>query len=256
MGVPCLTCGANVALKDFATHVASHEEEWHIDDLKVARKLATFREPAAITLQAVEMVQRAGFGRKEIVNFDVFLAFVQEMQVNKGICGGGGQNIIEVVYHWTSDQSKHSIVKNGLRTNNDGSAVRCTNGASYGSGIYAAVTLEHGRICGKGASSALLCLALPGKQAALSNVRALKQGEDSLKHEQVRVYRKSCQLVPLFLVDKENERRARDAAQHVMRFLKTSKHRIHRKCETSNPTNNTRIRTAGWPSRWRLKDAA
>jgi len=253
--VPCLTCGANVALKDFATHVASHEDEWHIDDLKVVRKLATFRDPAAITLQAVEMVQRAGFGRKEIVNFNVFLAFVQEMQRNKGISGGEGQNIIEIVYHWSIDQSKHRIVKNGLQTNNDGSIVQCTYGAAYGSGIYTAVNLEHGRNCGKGASSVLLCLALPGKQAALSSARALKQGEDSLKHEQVRVYRKSCQLVPLFLVDKEDERRARDAAQQVMRFLKISKHRIHRKCETSNPTSDTRICT-GWPSRWRLKDAA
>lgn len=215
--MPCETCGANIAFEDYAPHALSHEEERRkLEDAIVATELATSREPAIIALQAVELLRQVGFGHNEVGNFDIFLAFVKQMQAFR-------VKTIEVVYHWTSAEKVRSIVNNNLRVpgdvNSDGSLVMCANGSAYGPGIYTAVNSEFGRCFGKGAAQVLLCLALPGNQAKIPKARALGPGEHSLKHGCLRLYRQSSQLVPLFVIDNDHELQAQGAAQVVVAFL-------------------------------------
>jgi len=126
----------------------------------------------------------------------------------------------EIVYHWTRKEHIHSIVENNLKmpgeTNLDGSHVNTAHGSVYGKGIYAATTMSFGERYGHGASSALLCLGLPG---IVQKGGKLTDGSDSLQNGALRVYSESSQLLPLFLTNVENEQLVRAIADQVVTFL-------------------------------------
>merc|ERR1712007_281289 len=214
--IPCARCGAFVPLQEYARHVDAHEA--------AEIEFLSSHEPVNIAVQAVEMLRKisgelllVGY---DICNFDICAMFVEELQgmmLKHGECVGGA---IEIVYHWTKENNTPKIVLNNLRLpgekNDDGSPVTCDNGSALGHGIYTAENLDYGRRYGCGASCALLCLTLPGHQSTSMLVR----GQDSLKQGAVHVYRRSAQLMPLFLANEDNIQSTRQAAQTLADFLR------------------------------------
>lgn len=214
--IPCERCGALVPLQEYARHADAHEA--------AEIEFLSSPEPVNIAVQAVEMLRKmsaelllCGY---DICNFDICTMFVEELQgmmLKHGRRVGGA---IEIVYHWTKENNTPKIVLNNLRLpgekNEDGSPVTCDNGSALGHGIYTAENLDFGRRYGCGASRALLCLALPGHQSTSMLVR----GHDSLKQGVVHVYRRSAQLMPLFLANEDNLHSTRQVAQTLADFLR------------------------------------
>ena len=162
---------------------------------------------------------------REICNFDVAVAFINRLCALQKQTEA--ESCLEVVYHWTREENVQKIVENNLRppgsTNTDGTTVRVLNGEVLGRGIYASTNVEFGRSFGCGLSCAFLCLAVPGLVA-----RAVHSGaqhglsignSDCFKNGEVRVYRTSEQVLPLFFTDAAQAPRLKACAQEIADFL-------------------------------------
>ena len=158
---------------------------------------------------------------REVCNFDVALAFVERLS-------SGREEDIEIIFHWTREENVNKIIENNLRApgerNADGTAVTMLNGKAFGQGIYAATNINFGRSFGCGNPCAFLCLAASGRtQKCRKHAVQLASGHDCLKHDQLRVYRSSEQLLPLFFTDDSHARNlaqcAQDIADVVIQFI-------------------------------------
>lgn len=218
----CEVCSAHVFHADYDAHMEFHEQE---ASRRPIEDLSASTQPDIIALQAIEFTRGAEeLLPCEVSNFDTCARFVRKLQEFVQQYGADIGSAMEVVYHWTDPSNIHVIVENSLlvpgESNADGSCVHVANGSRYGTGIYAADNLSFGRTYGRGAQYALLCIALPGCEAMLTERAELQPGQDSLKHNQLRVYRTSEQLMPLFLVNTDNERDTQHMAEIVIDFLK------------------------------------
>jgi len=174
---------------------------------------------------------------REVCNFDVAVAFVRRLRSIKST-PITAETDLEVVYHWTREENVNKIVENNLRppgsTNADGSAVRVLNGEVYGRGIYASTNIDFARSFGGGLACAFLCIAFPGRMAAspLPSSRGkrkyrapqpagLEDGQDCYRHGDVRVYRCSEQVLPLFFTDKTHQPKLVTCAQSILGALET-----------------------------------
>eukprot|EP00928_Gymnodinium_smaydae_P043347 TRINITY_DN29063_c0_g1_i1.p1 TRINITY_DN29063_c0_g1~~TRINITY_DN29063_c0_g1_i1.p1 ORF type:complete len:653 (+),score=115.54 TRINITY_DN29063_c0_g1_i1:268-1959(+) len=218
--VPCEVCGEEVPWSQYSTHVAAHREQ---QQAREQSRLALSCEPAEVALQLVALVRREADlidGGRDICNFDVADGFVRQMHA----FGGDGdfpKATAEIVYHWTREENLSSIIDVNLRVAGepaqDGSRIPRAHGAAHGSGIYAAADIAFGARYGHGATEALLCLALPGNVLTAGK---LHEGYDSLRKGNLRVYRSSSQLLPLFLTTIEKNTAAQQAAERVSQFLR------------------------------------
>ncbi|CAE7942171.1 Camk4, partial [Symbiodinium sp. KB8] len=167
---------------------------------------------------------------REICNFDVAVAFVKRLLELKAEQDAEMQ--LEVVYHWTREENVATIVENNLRppgsANADGTAVKVLNGEALGRGIYAATNIEFGRSYGFGLSCAFLCLAVPGIVRAEKrsghrhrhgHPQGLCKGSDCYRHGEVRVYRRSEHVLPLFFTDAAQAARLKACAGEIAEFL-------------------------------------
>ncbi|CAE7358909.1 Camk4 [Symbiodinium sp. CCMP2456] len=167
---------------------------------------------------------------REICNFDVAVAFVKRLLELKAEQDAEMQ--LEVVYHWTREENVATIVENNLRppgaANADGTAVKVVNGEALGRGIYAATNIEFGRSYGFGLSCAFLCLAVPGIVRAEKrsghrhrhgHPQGLCEGSDCYRHGEVRVYRRSEHVLPLFFTDASQAARLKACAVEIAEFL-------------------------------------
>lgn len=155
---------------------------------------------------------------REVCNFDVALSFINKLHKLKK-----KTSALELVYHWTREENVGKIIENNLKTpgstNADGSKVELKNGAVYGSGIYAATSMNFGAGYGAGLSCAFLCLANPGSTKVCLGPAHLGTSDDSLQHGQLRVYRSSDQLLPLFFTDRQRSAQLEQCAQQIAGFL-------------------------------------
>jgi len=159
---------------------------------------------------------------REVCNFDVALAFVKKLKSMKASIIKEKFQDLELVYHWTREENVHKIVENNLRApgavNSDGTKVELKNGAAYGAGIYAATNMRFGQSYGGGLSCAFLCLAIPGRRA---NAQKLKPRDDSLQHGELRVFKTSDQLLPLFFTDSQRAHSLEECAMKILKHLRT-----------------------------------
>lgn len=155
---------------------------------------------------------------REVCNFDVALSFVKKLKELKNQTWA-----LELVYHWTREENVNKIVENNLKvpgsTNADGTKVVLKNGAAFGSGIYAATDMNYGAHFGGGLRCAFLCLATPGFTKTCRNIEKLQKKHDSLQHGQLRVYRSSDQLLPLFFTDRQNSASLEKCARGIATLL-------------------------------------
>mmetsp|Transcript_65745 Transcript_65745/g.118456 ORF Transcript_65745/g.118456 Transcript_65745/m.118456 type:complete len:777 (+) Transcript_65745:87-2417(+) len=161
---------------------------------------------------------------REVCNFDVAMAFVKNM---KAVCQEhaqrGSVGRLELVYHYTKEENVQKIVENNLKTpgekNADGSTIPVANGEVYGRGIYASTDMTFSKSFGVGLNCAFMCLALPGRQGKTAKVRIIKADEDSLAFGQLRLFKNSEQLLPLFFTDGERATVLEDCARKIASFL-------------------------------------
>jgi hypothetical protein len=230
-------CGEEVPWSSYASHVATHGVEQR--QAEEEARLEHSYEPDDVAMQVVRMVRREGEALpnrydagRDICNFDVAARFVRQMHIF-GDEGGLPYATAEVVFHWTREANIVSIVENNLRVageaTDDGMRIPMAHGAVHGRGIYAATEISYGARYGHGAPCSLLCLALPGK--ALEG-RSLSHGYDSLRNADMRVYRSSSQLLPLFLTDQEHSGQAKEAAKRAAVFLSV---RVPKRWTISHP---------------------
>jgi len=212
--VPCDQCGQQIAWSEYGAHVAAHEAAYRMED----DRLQCSHEPDDIALQVVAMVREQGRGLdggRDICNFDVVARFVRQMHDF-----GNVETAAEIVYHWTREENIGSIEQNNLRVAGEKvgtTQIPMAHGAVHGQGIYAATDINYGVTYGRGATQALLCLALPG--VILEGNKLPADGPDSLRKGAMRVYRKSSQLLPLFLTDRTSSHQAHQAAKRVAEFM-------------------------------------
>jgi len=237
--IPCEVCSEQVVWSSYASHVATHGGEQRPAEEEA--RLEHSYEPDDVAMQLVEMVRREGealqrrYNAGDICNFDVAARFVRHMQIF-GDEGGLPYASAEVVFHWTREENIASIVENNLRVAGeataDGMRISTAHGAAHGRGIYAATEISYGARYGHGAPCSLLCLALPGKALEGSS---LSHGYDSLRNGDMRVYRSSSQLLPLFLTDLEHSGQVKEAAKRAAAFLLARAERVPERWTISHP---------------------
>lgn len=157
---------------------------------------------------------------REVCNFDVAMAFVRKAKAFATEEHRRGK--IEIVYHYTSEETVQTIVENSLKvpgsSNSDGSVVPLKNGAAYGTGIYTASNIQYGKAYGAGLSCSFLCLALPGHRAQTGAGR-IGEKDDSFTHGDLRLFKVSEQLLPLFFTDEKHAARLHSCAESIAEFL-------------------------------------
>merc|ERR1712113_27451 len=125
-------------------------------------------------------------------------------------------------------ENARRIMENGLRVpgevTSDGALVEVRHRESYGRGIYAATDMNFGRSFGGKTPCVFLCLAVAGQVQEVSSRSTSISWEDehsagSVRRGALRMYRRSDQVLPLFVTDARKDTWLRDRALRIMEFL-------------------------------------
>merc|ERR1740123_2881174 len=147
-----------------------------------------------------------------IVNFDAAIKFVSEHRRLVKLRGFAAA-LPKIVYHWTHESNFEAIAHQGLRVP-DGGDVAVQHGSSFGLGVYVSPDFRYGReFFSYGATTAFMCLALPGRQHFGKPLSGGLQCESEAGFDSVVgregqrgvdewVFTRQGQLLPCFLVDK------------------------------------------------------
>lgn len=235
----CVACGRQLAWPDHGYKAAAHQ----LQGEDVGTEFEAFSSPDAIAHQVVKMAREAGAALESMTwrfsnvrdacNFDVAVAFVRTVQVlaqQKPELAA-----VECVYHWTRKENARQIMENSLRVPGevtaDGRLVEVRHRQSYGRGIYAATDLNYGRSFGGKRPCVFLCLAVAGHvQEVCSRSTSINWADEwsvgSVRRGPLRMYRRSEQILPLFITDAANDAHLRPVAQHIAALI------MRRVCDT------------------------
>lgn len=234
----CNICGRVIAQQEHADHVSAHHV--HTADLEV--QLWNASSPEAIAFQIVRIAREACTDLEGMTwlgdvgdasNFDVAVSFMQLANA----LASQRQSLAEVerVYHWTQRENAILIIESGLRVpgevTSDGTRVEVRHRESYGRGIYAATRLKYGQHYGGDRPCTFLCLALSGRvqQVSSRSIRIARADESfagSVRRGPLRMYRRSDQLLPLFITDEAHNAQLMAVLQHIAGLVTRRLHSV------------------------------